>query len=282
MRCSSRNLSLYCAVFYLLLVAVLFFTIRARNGGHFTYALDDPYIHLALAENLAHGHYGINPTEFSSPSSSILWPFLLIPFAGTSFHEYLPLVWNLIFGVISACLIGFVIAKWSNIRGNNDTAIWLKQAVAAALLMMIANLPSLTIIGMEHVLQVLTAICCAIALMYALSGQSIPGYCLAAAVIAPSVRYEGISLTMAVAAALLGMNERRKAATLLAVSILPVIAFSAFLHSKGLPLLPMSVLVKESISSNSSFSSQAFSSCSDTTSTKTSLMWKTSAPWSFS
>ena len=51
------------------------------NEGLFTYTLDDPYIHLRLAENISQGHYGINPSEYSAPSSSILWPFLLVPFS---------------------------------------------------------------------------------------------------------------------------------------------------------------------------------------------------------
>ena len=41
------------------------------------YTLDDPYIHMALAENLARGHFGVNLGEVSNPSSSILWPWLL-------------------------------------------------------------------------------------------------------------------------------------------------------------------------------------------------------------
>ena len=45
--------------------------------GHLIYTLDDPYIHLAVARNILLGGYGVNATEFSSPSSSILWPWLL-------------------------------------------------------------------------------------------------------------------------------------------------------------------------------------------------------------
>src|SRR5687768_15402526 len=51
--------------------------ILIQNSGGFSYSLDDPYIHLALSENLLRGHYGINPMEFSAPSSSIGYPFLL-------------------------------------------------------------------------------------------------------------------------------------------------------------------------------------------------------------
>src|SRR6478672_7980636 len=40
-------------------------------------SIDDPYIHLAVAENILTGGYGINASEHSSPSSSIIYPFLL-------------------------------------------------------------------------------------------------------------------------------------------------------------------------------------------------------------
>ena len=54
------------------LVAIL-----VGNGGGFSFTLDDPYIHLALSENLLQGHYGVNVQEYLSPASSIIWPILL-------------------------------------------------------------------------------------------------------------------------------------------------------------------------------------------------------------
>src|SRR3954447_15747321 len=101
-----------CAAVYLTLVAALLLSIAHRTGGHFVYALDDPYIHLALAENLAHGHYGLNATEFASPSSSILWPFLLVPLTGTSVHGLLPLALNVVFGLAAAALLGFAAGQY--------------------------------------------------------------------------------------------------------------------------------------------------------------------------
>ena len=68
------------ALFFLLggLIVQTLLILHLR-GGHFSYTLDDAYIHLALAENLAGGHYGVNLGEYSAASSSILWPLLLIP-----------------------------------------------------------------------------------------------------------------------------------------------------------------------------------------------------------
>ena len=93
------------AAFAVLMTAVLV-AAMARTAGHFVYSLDDPYIHLALAERLARGHYGINLFEVTSPSSSIIWPFLLIPGADTSFHSWLPLALNFAFGCATAWLYG--------------------------------------------------------------------------------------------------------------------------------------------------------------------------------
>jgi len=82
---------------YLAVVLALLWAILHRNGGVFTYTLDDPYIHLALAEKIAQGHYGINSGEASAPSSSIVWPFLLAPGARPAWGTYLPLALNTIF-----------------------------------------------------------------------------------------------------------------------------------------------------------------------------------------
>ena len=80
-----------------LAVVVLFAGILKINNGTFVYTLDDPYIHLALAEKIAQGHYGINSGEASAPSSSIVWPFLLAPGARPAWGTYLPLALNTIF-----------------------------------------------------------------------------------------------------------------------------------------------------------------------------------------
>lgn len=40
------------------------------------YTLDDPYIHLAVANVITQGGYGVNLSEYSAPSSSILYALL--------------------------------------------------------------------------------------------------------------------------------------------------------------------------------------------------------------
>jgi hypothetical protein len=226
------------------LTAVLVVGTLSATHGHLVYALDDPYIHLALAENLAHGHYGINPSEPASPSSSLLWPYMLIPFAGTPLHVFLPLMWNVLFGSLAACLIGMIVAE-SRVatKPDQEHAAW-QQYVIAFLLILIANLASLTLVGMEHVLQVLLAVSCAYGVIQVIRGNPVPVWCIAAAVVAPWVRYEDLSLTLALSCALIGVKRWRAAVVMFSASLVPLVAFSLFLRSRGMPLLPMSVLLK--------------------------------------
>jgi hypothetical protein len=230
-----------CVALYLAIVLGLFLAILHRNNDVFTYSLDDPYIHLALAQNLAHGHYGINPGEASSPSSSILWPFLLVPLACHAWNVYTPLAWNIFFCGLSAWLIGRTVDRW------NTRWSWSRRFAIAASLMLIANLAGLTFIGMEHGLQILLAIACAAGLAESFAGRPIPAWCLCAAILGPMVRYENFALVAAVAIALYGQKRYRAAFLVTALSLVGPALFSLFLISRGLPALPSSVLVKAKV-----------------------------------
>jgi hypothetical protein len=232
-----------CVALYLAVVAGLLIAILRGNHGMFTYTLDDPYIHLALAENLAHGHYGINPGEPSSPSSSIVWPFLLTPFAGRAWTMYMPLAWNMLFCGIAAWLIGRIVDGWGG-AWREARPSWLLRFALAVALMLVANLAGLTFVGMEHGLQVLLAVACAAGLVEAFAGQPIPAWCVGAAALGPMVRYENFALVVAVGVALVGQSRMRAAVRLGCLSLVGPVLYSCFLLSQGLPALPTSVLVK--------------------------------------
>jgi hypothetical protein len=233
-----------CICLYLLLTTSVLLATLHKTQGHFTYSLDDPYIQLSLSEDLAYGHYGLNAGEPSSPSSSPLWPFLLLPFAGTSTHAFVPLIWNMLFGVAASWLIGCSIERWPNRPNPSSRPFVLKQMAAGLLMVPTANLVGITFIGMEHMLEILLALAVAYGFNEALDGRSVPAWCLAAAAVGPLVRYESLAITVATALLLIGLHRKKAAAVVLAAALIPLAAFSVFLHGLGLPLLPSSVLVK--------------------------------------
>ena len=88
----------------------LVLAIIALTHGAFVYSLDDPYIHLALSRMIAQGGYGINTGMPASPSSSILWPVMLAPFADTALGEIVPLLINV------ACAMGTALVLAAGLR----------------------------------------------------------------------------------------------------------------------------------------------------------------------
>ena len=235
-----RGVVLFCLAAFVLIAAVTWWRILRACGGAFTYALDDPYIHLALSERIRQGTYGINPGEPASPSSSIVWPFLLTPFSSFPWYAYAPLLLNLLFGAVSAWMAGDTVEQVANRTGRTGIVVTL----SAVLIVFGANLTGLPFVGLEHSLQVLLCILVARAVCLWMNGSEIrPGYIVAAA-LGPMVRYECFLVVGALAILLWVAQRRRAAITLVAASLAGPIAFSLYLHHLGLPPLPASVMVK--------------------------------------
>lgn len=226
---------------YLLLSLVIFFLIWRATGHHFNYSLDDPYIHLAMARGIASGTYGINPGETSSPSSSVLWPFLLAPFVHL-FGTWLPLLLNALFSVVACLFLGYLVRRWYLDQHPHLSLFF--QLALATLLIITANLVGLTYVGMEHVLQIVLILGCCAGLVEAYSGNPIPRYALVMAALAPAVRYEDLAFTLAIALACLLQKRVRAALLTFGLSLLPLIGMSLFLHMHHLAPLPNSVLLK--------------------------------------
>ena len=227
--------------FAALAVFVLISTLAA-TGGTFAYSLDDPYIHLALAERLALGHYGINLREVTSPSSSILWPFLLVPGAGTALHPYVPLILNLLLGAATAWLFG-QFAAGLPLPAGDPTTPYARYAVAV-LLVPATNLVGLAFTGMEHNLQVLLTVGVVLGMLQYVRGQTLPTWAIVLAAIGPAVRYELFAVTAAVAVLLIAERRWRPLAMMAVGSLVLPAAFALFLVANGNSPLPNSVMLK--------------------------------------
>lgn len=201
----------------------------------FVYSLDDPYIHLSLARQIAHGHYGINPGEFAAPSSSILWPFLLAPFTWLPHADYVPLVIN------CACL---TITVWWLHRWFET---WISPVAALVITIAVAlctNLYGLVMNGMEHSLQVMLVVIVGLSVVRQRFGWPF----WVAVIVLPLVRYEGLAISLPVLAWLFLQSGRRVASFAAGTAIALIVgAFSLFLYSHGVGFLPSSVLSKSGV-----------------------------------
>ncbi|MAM62708.1 hypothetical protein [Maritimibacter sp. UBA3975] len=224
----------------LIVFAVLQALVLRITGGVFEYPLDDPYIHLALAETIARGGYGVNLGDVSSPGSSALFPLLLVPFSGTELHRYLPLLWNVVGMGATAWLWGRLLAE-----AGYRQAGWHWLGLAAALLGPIAvMIPMVGYVGMEHTLHAAAAMAVILGLYRHFDGRSGLVLICAGAFLGTALRIEGAALALLAAGALFFTGERRAGVTVAALGLLPLVLFAGLLVSLGLDPLPSSVQSK--------------------------------------
>jgi hypothetical protein len=117
------------------------------NDGHFIYALDDAYIHMSIAKNLAErGVWGVSDYGFASASSSPLWTFLIaltyIPFGAS---ELTPLIMNVMFAIGVNVAIHHGLRRYHVPNGISF--------IVQISLIILLPMNTLVLGGMEHVLQ---------------------------------------------------------------------------------------------------------------------------------
>jgi len=210
------------------------------NDGMFVYILDDPYIHFALSENIASGHFGVNLGEVSAPSSSILWPVILSPLVG-SLGSLSALFVNVPATLVTAGLFGYLARK---LRSNSSKASAI-TVILAATLVLVTNIVGLVFTGMEHSLQALLSVLTVVGLYWALYDDNpAPRWLWVVIIVAPLIRYENAALSVPALAAL-GMAGHRRGAFVSSTILFGLMGgYSLFLHNAGLSFLPTSVFAK--------------------------------------
>lgn len=218
------------AVFAAMQVAAL-----SRVGWMFEYPLDDPYIHLAMAEQIARGGYGINPGEYASAASSALYPLLLAPIAE---WRLAPMLWNVVGLVASAWLFARILIE-SGFAARFPRAVWLAALAPVAL-----NLPGLAFTGMEHTLHAAAALAVVLGLLRVAQGEIVGPMLIAGVFLSSALRLEGLALGLLAAGAVFLMRGIVHGIGLAATALVPVAALVAFLTAHGIGPLPSSVMTK--------------------------------------
>ena len=230
-----------------LILLALIFSIQKLNDGAFLYTMDDPYIGLALSDQISHGNYGINSGLHAAPDSSILFPFLLATAARFSIHPYFPLIVN--------CLALFVTLwiVWRfflHLRLAADAFGFAVQALTLVLLALCLNLIAVVFTGVEHSLHIAVTAACVYGLALFLDDGELHAWLPVVIVLAPLLRYEGLPLSIAALLILALRGYWRTAAGVFTLIVLLLGGFSAFLLSMKLPPMSSSILVKSSVAAN--------------------------------
>ena len=224
------------------LIGIEIIAILNLNGGMFTYTLDDPYIHLALADNIAAGHYGLNASEFSAPSSSILWPFILAATSGLPLRHLHPLVINLAFAAGTFFLVWKLLSASIKLDNQNDRLFFITLLLVVICLG--TNFIGIPLNGMEHSAQVFFVVTVFWGLILYVTEDQLPQWLILALILSPLIRYENLPLSGAAILFLFSEKQVKPALIASAGIILSVGGFSLFLLNLDLGVLPTSILAK--------------------------------------
>jgi hypothetical protein len=239
----ARKLPLFAALgIFLGHVAALYVLTKSKTDGTFCYPLDDTFIHMAIARTLAHaGVFGVTPHGFASASSSLAWP-LLLAFVDriSGDHMLTPLALN----VLAGALLVFVFWREVDREGGRvsvaNRAFWVVMAVV------LAPLPTIAVIGMEHTLHILVSLLFLVgASRWLAHDEPAPvGPVALLAFASTSTRYESLFLVGLVAWLALLRRRRRAAIAIAAAAAAPIVGFGLYSKAHGWGFLPSSVVLK--------------------------------------
>ena len=251
----ARSFFVWGAAIYVLTTLAVVAVAVLRTDGHLVYVIDDPAIHLSVAQNLAdHGTWGVVPGEFQSASSSPLWTVLLAAWIKVvpGPVALAPLALNVAagLGVIAAIAANQRVLQPGRRRPLDVLAV-------VALVDVILFLPGLAMTGMEHTLHI-ALLLPAVALLHAdATGRPRAGppwlpYLLLG--LATLTRFETLFVAVAIGVALLvapppGVGDRpgarvRGPALAVLSSLVPLAMFCLFNRLMGQGWLPNSVSAK--------------------------------------
>lgn len=239
---SKRRAFYFAAVIYLVIVLILLAVSLMKNNGKVIYALDDPYIHMAVARNFAlSGTWGINCGQFASCSSSPLYTLIL----GISFYifgvaESIPLIINVLAGA-GALMAAFVILNRHFVK---QKLIFLMLLI----LLFVSPLFAITFVGMEHTAHLAAALLFVYFASRTISSENRDRKAITPLLItAPlimSLRYESVFLLLPACALLFLRRRFRDGLAVGAAGLAPILIYGLVSYFKGGNFIPNPILLK--------------------------------------
>lgn len=240
----NKNTPLYAGIIFLLaVVGVLEIVTLSKTKGVFCYPLDDTFIHMAVAKNMAlYGNWGINATDWVSTSSSPLFTLMLsMMFRLFGINVHFPFI----LGVAGALLM--IVAMQREL--NRYTSLWIPaQSACIIITIFLGAIPPLAALGMEHTFQVAFTLffvhCCAS--LFTAEKVSYKQVFITAlwGALMVSTRYENAFVVTA-ACGLLLLHKGIKVPLIIGtLSALPILLFGIYAVSNHGLFIPNSIQIK--------------------------------------
>jgi len=231
---------------FLLSLVFIEWGVLPNTNWVFAYPIDDTFIHLAIAKNLAfHQVWGISSHEFVSASSSLLYPLVLMTTVKIfGAHIIIPFVVNVLAGI----LLLLVVQRW---LAKQEISLGAQLLILLGVVFL-TPLPVLAMSGMEHILQLLFCFLFLTTFSDELgklvsSGEKkwrLPWSVYVYGMLVVATRYEGLPLVAIACLVLLVHRRIILALELGLICALPVLVFGIYSLYQGGYFVPNSVLLK--------------------------------------
>jgi hypothetical protein len=232
------------ALLFAIVVFLLIVSLDAQDG-RLVYALDDPYIHMAIARHLVQdGVWGVTPHAFTAASSSPVWTLLLAAtYTLIGPNEVAPLILNLVSATLVLALV------YGLCRAQRVPPGLILITLLAVIFL--TPLPALIFSGQEHTLHLLLTLAlvwlAARVMVLPEDARREQRALLLIAAALPVLRYEGLFL-VAVVCALLALHRRwRTALATGAIAGLPLLVCGTISVHNGGYWLPNPVIIKSDL-----------------------------------
>ena len=227
------------------IIAILLVISIKQNQGRIVYAIDDAYIHMAIAKNFAqNGVWGITKYGFSSSSSSIFYTLLIsVIYLLTGVNEVTPFILNVIFATLTIFLVFIIVRRFE------FNSFW--SFIVLLSIIFFTPLPALIFSGMEHTLQILLTIPFVYLSANILSKKKSTiielTFLIILAFFITATRYEGLFLILVVSTLFFIKKKWFYSIFLLTSGIVPLAIYGIISISNGWFFLPNSVLLKSNV-----------------------------------
>ena len=235
-------------------IVIILWRCLSLCDGHLIYNLDDPYIHLSVAENILHGSYGVNAGEYSAPCSSIIYPFILAVTEWIKLGSVGPLIVNLLAMGGAVYILGKIIKKhiFPSVDEVNKFSInYIFYLALGVLLCLVMNAWGLVFTGMEHSIHILLCLVVFYGFLQVVEiNKKPPAFLYIALILLPLIRFEGLALSIFGIILLYYFGHRKYASLSLILVALLMAVWAYFMHLHSLPFFPSSVQLKSQIVSS--------------------------------
>ena len=228
-------------LFLFILLLIVELPMLAFTKGMLIYPQGAGYIRMAIAKNLAFSQtWGLSPHEFSSASSSVLYPIILAAcFKILGLQTVVPFVINLIGGV----LFLKVLYEWL----KRQTITPFSLLLILLFIIYVIPLHIMITLGMEATLEILFSFLFIFKFCEWMSVQNgkFPRVLYFYGAVMVTIRYEGLFIICIACLALLIRRKWGFSAMLGIIASLPLLVFGIYSLRQGGYFIPQSIIIKQ-------------------------------------